>query len=257
VDLGLAGRVALVAGASSGLGLAVARELAVEGAHVAMCARRVTELDRAAEAVDRCGPGRVLATALDLRDEAAVRAWVADTAAELGAVHVVLTNASGPPGGALASLDLDAYRAALELSLLTHIGLVTTALPYIRQAGWGRILMVASETVRQPSPRYGLSSIARLGLLGFAKTLVHELGPGEITVNVLAPGYTRTPQLERQIQGDVEAGLTEMARAAAIPLGRIARPEEFAAAATFLASARASFITGTVMLVDGGTTRGV
>jgi len=254
VDLGLSGRVCLVSGTSSGLGLAVARELAAEGAHVAICARERPRLAAAAADLDCLGPGRVLATALDLRDEAAVRAWVAEAAAELGAIHVVVSNAGGPPGGALADLGLDAYRAALELSLLAHVSLVTAALPHVRAAGWGRILLVASETVRQPSPRYGLSSVARLGLLGFAKALVHELGAGEITVNVLAPGYTRTPNLERQLGA---AGLAALPRDAGIPLGRVARPEEFGAAAAFLASARASFITGTVQLVDGGKTAGV
>jgi 3-oxoacyl-[acyl-carrier protein] reductase len=254
LDLGLAGRVALVSGASSGLGLAVARELAAEGAHVAICARERSRLAAAAAEVECLGPGRVLATALDLRDEAAVRGWVEEVAGELGAVHVVVSNAGGPPGGPLADLELDAYRQALELSLLTHVGLVGAALPHLRRAGWGRVLMVASETVRQPSPRYGLSSVARLGLLGYAKALVHELGPGDITVNVLAPGYTRTPNLERQLG---EAALATLAQDTGIPLGRIARPEEFAAAAAFLASARASFITGTVQLVDGGKTVGV
>lgn len=254
MDLGLAGRVAMVSGASSGLGLAVARELAAEGAHVAICARERPRLEAAAGEVDRLGPGRVLATALDLRDDVAVHAWVAEVVAGLGGIHVVVSNAGGPPGGPLADLDLAAYRAALELSLLAHVSLVTAALPHVRRAGWGRILLVASETVRQPSPRYGLSSVARLGLLGFAKALVHELGAGDITVNVLAPGYTRTPNLERQLG---EAGLATLARDTGIPLGRIARPEEFGAAAAFLASARASFITGTVQLVDGGKTAGV
>lgn len=254
MDLGLAGRVVLVSGASSGLGLAVARELAAEGADVAICARGRERLAAVAAELEGLGPGRVLASALDLRDEPAVRAWVEEAARELGAIHVVVSNAGGPPGGPLAGLELSAYREALELSMLTHVCLVSAALPHLRRAGWGRILMVASETVRQPSPRYGLSSVARLGLLGFAKALVHELGPGEITVNVLAPGYTRTPNLERQLG---EERLATLARDAAIPLGRIARPEEFAAAAAFLASARASFITGTVQLVDGGKTAGV
>jgi len=254
MDLGLTGRVALVCGASSGLGLAVARELAAEGAHIAVCARDLERLTAAARGLEEAGPGRVLATALDLRDEPAVRSWVDAVAREMGSIHIVVTNAGGPPGGPLASLGLPAYRDALELSLLTHVSVVTAALPHVRRAAWGRILMVASETVRQPSPRYGLSSVARLGLLGFAKALVQEVGAGDITVNVLAPGYTRTENLVRQLGED---GLATLAADTGIPLGRIARPEEFAAAAAFLASARASFITGTVQLVDGGKTAGV
>ena len=144
---------------------------------------------------------------------------------------------------------LDEYRAAVELGLLAHIGLVQAALPHLKSAGWGRVVMITSETVRQPIPEYALSNIVRPGVVGYAKTLVRELGAGEITVNVLAPGYTATAALP----GPVE----EVAAGAGIPLGRVARPDEVAAAAVFLLSERAGFITGTVQVVDGGRALGV
>ncbi len=254
MDLGITGRVALVSAASSGLGLAAACELAAEGAHVAICGRDTDRLAAAAREVDAAGPGRVLADQVDMRDGAAVAAWVTRVEAELGGLHIVVSNAGGPPPGPVTGFDLAAYRDALELCLLSHIGLVQTALPRLKAAGWGRVLIIASETVRQPKPRYGLSNTVRPGLVGFAKSLVVELGPAGVTVNVLAPGYHRTPALESQF-ADPDAGLAEIA--AGVPLGRVGAPADLGAAAAFLASERAGFITGVTLLVDGGVTQGI
>lgn len=253
MDLGLGGRVALVAGASSGLGLAVARGLAAEGAHVALAARDPGRLEKARAVVDAAGAGRVTATSLDLRDAEAVGAWVQASAAALGGVGIVVANAGGPPPGFATAFRLEDYRAAVELSLLASIGLVQAALPHCRAGGWGRVLFVASRSVRQPIPDLALSNTARMGLVGYAKSLVEDLGDAGITVNVLAPGSIRTPRLE-VVAGD-EAGLAAMVDE--IPLGRLGTPEEFAAAAVFLASECASYLTGLVLPVDGGAIRGV
>ena len=245
MDLGLTGKVALVAGGSAGIGLAIAGELLAEGARVAICGRDPERLKAARAALG----GAVTTSELDIRDPDATRAWVERTAAEHGGLHLLVTNAGGPPAGASDSFTLADYRAAVELGMLAHIGLVQAALPHLKAAGWGRIVMITSETVRQPIPEYALSNIVRPGIVGYAKTLVRELGAGNITVNVLAPGYTATAALPGTAR--------QVAAEAGIPLGRVARPEEVAAAATFLLSERAGFITGTVQVVDGGRALGV
>lgn len=254
MDLGLTGRVALVAGGTSGLGLGAAVAFAAEGAHVSLCGRDPARLDAALSTVDRAGTGRVLGTVADVRSDEDVAAWVDRTVAELGGAHVVLTNAGGPPPGPVESFTVADHRAAIDTALLPHVRVVLAALPHLRAAGWGRVLMIASETVREPIPAYGLSAEARLGLLGFARSLVGSLGPAGITVNVLAPGYHRTPGLTGAWD-DVDSRLAEIA--AQIPAGRLGRPEDFGAVAAFLASEQAGFISGGAILVDGGRTRGV
>lgn len=254
MELGLANKVALIAGGSSGLGLAVAEELVKEGAHVAIGARDADRLARAEQHLRGLARGgKVMATRVDLREHAATRAWVEDVAGKLGGPHIVVTNSAGPPPGPATKFDIVAYQEAVDTVMLPAINLALAALPYMKAARWGRLLLITSETVVRPVARFALSATARLGIVGFASALVQELADCGVTVNVLAPGYTRTPPVERTAGSggaDVEASLRAMA--AHIPLKRVGLPEEFAAAAVFLASERASFITGTVQLVDGG-----
>lgn len=242
MDLGLTGKVAMVAGGSSGLGLAIARALAAEGATVSIGARDAERLDRALTSLP--GDGHI-AESVDVRDEQGVPRWVERTVTECGALHIVVANAGGPPAGPATQFDLATYREAVELSLLSQIGMVQTALPHLQSVGWGRVLFVTSQSVKQPIGGLALSNTARVGVVGYAKSLVAALGAGDITVNVLAPGSHDTPRL-RQLHGGEPS-------AEGIPLGRVGRPEEFGAVAAFLASEQASYITGSTIAVDGGS----
>ena len=255
MDLGLDGKVALVAGGSSGLGLSVAKELAAEGAHVAIGARDRERLAAAERGIKEVARGSVRATSVDVTDRLAVRSWVDDVAAAFGALHVVLVNGAGPPVGMASQFDLASYDAAMDTAVMPAIDLSLTALPHLRAAGWGRILFVTSETAAVPIASLALSGVTRAAVVRFAQALAAEVACDGITVHVLAPGATRTEMVERAAaklggEGNVEATLRAMGEASA--LGRIGRPEEFAAVAAFLASERASFITGLVHLIDGG-----
>jgi len=255
MDLGMKGRVALVAASSSGLGLAVAKAFASEGAHVSICGRDPVRLARAHAEVNAMGTGDVLSSPVDICDERAAAAWVRQTAEEFGALDIVVTNTGGVPFGPVDSFQVADYREAVDGNLLPHVAITLAALPILKANGWGRMLMIASESIRQPHPESGLSSVARLGMLGHMKGLVHALGANGVTVNVLAPGFHRTPILDEQFGENVEE---ELARVAArIPLGRIGDVAHFGALATFLASEQASYVTGTVLVADGGNTRGI
>lgn len=255
MDLGLGNKVVAVAGGTSGLGQATAAAMVAEGATVAVCGRDEAKVAAAAAlGLD--------AQVCDVTDEAAARAWIDGVAHRHGALHVLVANAGGPPQGMATAFDVQGYRDAIELSLISQISLTQAALPHLQSAGWGRLLYVTSKSVKQPMPGLALSNTARLGVIGYAKSLIADLSrqsrtagiTGEITVNVLAPGSTRTTRLESLAGDDIEAGLVAMAQD--IPLGRVGRPEEFAAAATFLASELASFVNGVVLPVDGGEIQG-
>jgi 3-oxoacyl-[acyl-carrier protein] reductase len=259
VDLGLGNKVALIAGGSSGLGFAVARELAAEGAHVAIGARDRTRLARAERGLAEVARGRVCATSVDICDAESVRRWVDTTAAEHGALHIVLVSGGSPPAGYASQFAPGDYQSAVGAVVLPAVNVALAALPHLRAARWGRLLFVTSETASVPIPSLALSGLARAGIARFAQALAAEAGRDGVTVNVLSPSATRTEMTQRAAArlaalypdlGDAETHLAAMGRHNAV--GRIARADEFAALATFLASERASFITGGVHLIDGG-----
>ncbi|MFI1194550.1 SDR family NAD(P)-dependent oxidoreductase [Micromonospora sp. NPDC020750] len=255
MDLGLKGRVVLVSGGSSGIGLACAKEFAAEGAHVAICGRDPDRLAAAERELAGVAAGRVSATSVDVTDTDAARRWVDGVAADLGGAHVLLVSGGSPPVGTAALFEVADYRAAVDRVLLPAVGLALAALPHLRTAGWGRLLFVASETASVPIGPLVLSGVTRAALVRFAQGLAVDVGRDGITVNVLAPGSVRTPPMERAAarlagDGDVEEQLAAMGHHSA--LGRLADPGEVAAVAAFLASERASFVTAGVHLIDGG-----
>ena len=244
MDLGLSGRTAIVCGASSGMGLAIAEALVREGANVAMFARRRELLEREAE---RLG-------ALAVRGDVTVRAdlerLVERTLAAFGRIDVLVNNSGGPPAGAASTLLDDDVEAAVELLLLSAVRLTTLCLPHLIASGNGRVINIASTSVKQPIDNLALSNAVRPGVVGWAKTLAREIGPQGVTVNSIAPGRIDTERLRSLARGGEPD-------ASDVPLGRLGRPEEVADAVCFLASDRASYVSGTVLAVDGGLTRGL
>ena len=247
MELGLAGRTALVTGASSGMGLAVAEALAEEGAHVVMFARRRELLEREAERIG------ALAVQGDITIPQHLDRLVAIATDAFGGIDVLVLNSGGPPPATATSVTPNMLDDAVALLLAAPVNLVSRCLPYLRASGQGRIVAITSSSVREPIPQLALSSALRPGLVGWLKTLAHELGPDGITVNAIAPGRIDTERL-RELYGDEDPSTADLE---AIPARRIGAPAEIAAVAAFLASRPAAYVTGTVIPVDGGLTRGL
>ena len=247
MELGLAGRTAIVCGASSGMGLAIAETLAAEGANVAMFARRREILEREAERVG------ALAVQGDLTIPQHLERLVQATVGAFGGVDVLILNGGGPPAGTASSLTAEAVEEAVALLLTPHVTLVARCLPHLRESGRGRIVAIESSSVREPLANLALSNAVRPGVVGWLKTLAREVGPDGITVNTIAPGRIDTDRL-RSVYGDSGPPSSDLEN---VPVRRLGTPAEIAAAAAFLASDRAGYVTGAVIPVDGGLTRGL
>jgi 3-oxoacyl-[acyl-carrier protein] reductase len=262
VDLGLTGRVAIVGGASKGIGRAVASMLAAEGARVVIAARDERTLAHAADTIRGATGAEVLPVSCDMASYDDIKRLVTRTVERYGAIDIVVNNAGGPPPGGFEQHDDAAWAKAIDQNLMSVVRLTREALPHLKRSNQARVINITSTAVKEPIDGLILSNSARLGTTGLAKSLSRELGRYGITVNNVGPGLTLTdrirPVIEAQAKAEGRSFEEQMAlRAKQIPVGRIGEPEDVAAMVAFLASKQARQITGQTILVDGGATAGV
>jgi 3-oxoacyl-[acyl-carrier protein] reductase len=262
METGLANRVAIVAASSQGLGRAAAFALAAEGAHLALCARGAEALEQTATAIRERFKVRAHAETVDVRDSRAIEHFVNNVHEAFGRIDVCVTNAGGPPAkGFLETTDED-WDQAFALNLRSSAAFARAVIPYMQRKQWGRIIMISSITVRQPQPQLVLSNAVRAGVMGLVRSLANEFGKDGILVNNVAPGYTATERLKELsgraalVSGKSEKDI-EQTWIDQIPLQRLGKPEELADVIVWLASERASFVTGQTILVDGGMYKGL
>jgi 3-oxoacyl-[acyl-carrier protein] reductase len=262
MDLGIKGKVALVAASSRGLGKATAMELAREGARVAITARGEETLNETAEEIREATGGEVLAVRADVSVKKDIENLFKQVEDELGQVDILVNNAGGPPPGEFTDMSDDDWLMAVNLNLMSSIRMTRLALPGMRKRQWGRVVNITSISVKQPISNIILSNTARAGVVAMAKTLSGQVANEGITVNNVCPGTILTDRVRSLTESRAESenkSIEEVRedQVADIPMGRLGRPEELAALITFLASERASYITGTTIQVDGGMYKGL
>ncbi|MCW5939977.1 MAG: SDR family oxidoreductase [Fimbriimonadaceae bacterium] len=253
MDLGLHGKVAMVAAATQGIGLACARELAAEGCRVSVCSRSPVG--------GELGDG-IRAYSCDVSDPAQIEAWLAATFKDLGAPEILVTNTGGPPAGLWEDMSDDQWATGVESTLMSAVRMARMVAPLMRARGWGRIVHLTSLAAKEPNRILAVSSTLRSGLMALTRLQASELARFGVTVNAVLPGHTMTDrqvhlaELRAERDGTtVEQALA--AQAASVPMGRLAQPREIAAAVAFLCSDRASYVTGVNLLVDGGSVQGL
>lgn len=257
MDLGLKDRVALVTASSKGLGRAVATGLAREGAKVAICARGKEQLLKTAEEIASTTGSSVLPVQTDVTKYLEVESLVKQVVEEFGGIDILVCNAGGPPQAVFLELSVEEWRKGIELNLMSTIYLVREVVPHMRKRKWGRIINMTSVAVKQPIDGLILSNVARTGVVALSKTLSNELAKDNILVNTVCPGYTLTKRVEelaktRSMKEGISSEDVVKVWEGMIPMGRLGKPEEFADLVVFLASDRASYITGVTIQVDGG-----
>jgi len=260
VDLGLHDKVAVVLASSDGLGKASARSLLDEGARVAICGRDAKRLEAARLELGQGREDRILGLSVDVTDSAALVGWLELVKDRWGAVDILVTNAGGPPVGGAASVELESLALGFRLTLQSAVVAIRTVLPWMQKRRWGRIIAMTSSSVRQPIDNLVMSNTMRAGLTGYLKTLSREVAKDGVLVNSICTGMFMTDRLRELIDiraknSGRSADLERAALEAEIPLGRTGDPTEFGAVVAFLASEKASFLTGLALPCDGGASR--
>ena len=262
MEMGLKNRVAIVAASSQGMGKATAEAFAAEGCRVAMCARNAETLRAAAQQIHKQHGADVYAEPLDVTDAAAVHRFVETVAGKFGGVDICVTNAGGPPAKGFLAASIEEWHRAVELNFLSTMYFAREVIPYMQKKHWGRIITITSITTKQPVADLVLSNAVRAAVVGLVKSLANEFGKDGILVNNVGPGYTATDRLKELAKSrSAASGKSEKeifdGWAADAPLRRLGEPREVAETIVWLASERASYVTGQTILVDGGLYKGL